>query len=204
MWWQQAENAYSPERRSFPATFRLPLGRLWSGLHQEQVRLPGLRQLAAGGPAQPPQVTAAQRNSPHLTVVRSPPSFSHATQGGVWRNVCPRTSLKMKFTWSKAAEELRKRRCGNKKQTETPSLRRRRRAAFRCALCCTTTGGRRTGTGDHLFVSPQALQLPDVSGGEDAQPVQPDSAAAFVCFCRRFSSVSSVSGVTEQEILKVK
>lgn len=35
------------------------------------------------------------------------------------------------------------------------------------------------------------------------QLVQPESVVAFVCFCRRFPSVSSVSGVTEQEILKV-
>lgn len=35
------------------------------------------------------------------------------------------------------------------------------------------------------------------------QLVEPDSVVAFVCFCRRFSSVSSVSGVTGQEILKV-
>lgn len=54
---------FSPGRRSFPATSRLPLGRLRPGLHQEQVRLPGLRQPAAGGPAQPPEVTAALRNA---------------------------------------------------------------------------------------------------------------------------------------------
>lgn len=36
-------------------------------------------------------------------------------------------------------------------------------------------------------------------GAEKMQLVQTDSVVAFVCFCRRFSSVSSVSGVTEQE-----